>query len=73
MRALSHPPQGKEHVSTAVGEVTVIWLCMSWISTVILGIPILTAVYGSARDGQFYGLLAGAHEHILHPAELSDI
>lgn len=49
---------------STVGDVAVVWLNFTWISTVILGIPILTAVFGSPRVGQFYGLLAGLSSFI---------
>eukprot|EP00038_Savillea_parva_P024873 m.45358 g.45358 ORF g.45358 m.45358 type:complete len:494 (+) comp6642_c0_seq1:72-1553(+) len=55
------PPAARR---TAVGDVVVAWLSLTWISTVILGIPILTAVFGSARLGAFYGLLAGISSFI---------
>jgi predicted permease len=42
-----------------IGDVAVRWLALTWISTVILGVPILTAVFGDAQKGAFYGLLAG--------------
>jgi predicted permease len=47
-----------------IGEVAVNWLALTWISTVILGIPIAQAVFGSADEGQFYGLLAGISSFI---------
>lgn len=44
---------------TGIGQVAVNWLCLSWISTVILGIPISKAVFGSDALGIKYGLFAG--------------
>lgn len=46
-----------------IGEVTVVWLSMTWISTVILGIPIAKAVFNDPRKGAFYGLVSGNHVH----------
>jgi predicted permease len=40
-----------------IGQLTVIWLGLSWISTVILGIPIANAVFGSPQLGVSYGLV----------------
>jgi predicted permease len=42
----------------------VVLLSLSWISTVILGIPIMTSVLGSPTKGEFYGLLAGISSFI---------
>ena len=42
----------------------VVWLSFTWISTVILGIPIMTAVLGSPSKGRFYGLLAAISSFI---------
>lgn len=47
-----------------MGEVAVRWLSMTWISTVILGVPILSSVFGSTQKGVFYGLLAGISSFI---------
>jgi predicted permease len=47
-----------------MGEVAVRWLSMTWISTVILGVPILSSVFGSTQKGMFYGLLAGISSFI---------
>jgi len=44
---------------TGIGQVAVNWLCLSWISTVILGVPISRAVFGDESVGLFLGLLAG--------------
>ena len=41
-----------------VGHVAVLWLCLSWISTVILGAPILGAIFNDTVKGQSYGILA---------------
>lgn len=40
-----------------IGQVAVVWLSLTWISTVILGIPISKAVFGSDQLGMFYGLV----------------
>eukprot|EP00041_Stephanoeca_diplocostata_P040111 m.3648 g.3648 ORF g.3648 m.3648 type:complete len:432 (+) comp2951_c0_seq1:116-1411(+) len=50
--------------TTIPGELAVVWLNLTWISTVILGIPILTAVFASPAEGAFYGLLAGISSFI---------
>ena len=47
-----------------IGSTAVMWLCTTWISTVILGIPILSAVFGSSVLGSFYGLLAAISSFI---------
>lgn len=47
-----------------IGDVAVRWLSLTWISTVILGIPILTAVMGDPRKGQEYGILAAISSFI---------
>lgn len=46
-----------------VGQISVIWLSLSWISTVILGIPIASAVFGSPQLGIFYGLVRNTLQH----------
>jgi hypothetical protein len=50
--------------SKSVGEVAVVWLAQSWISTVILGVPICTAVFGDATKGTTYGIMAGTLAHL---------
>lgn len=40
-----------------IGHVAVIWLNLTWISTIIIGIPISTAVIGNPKKGAFYGLV----------------
>lgn len=52
------------NTTTIPGELAVVWLNLTWISTVILGIPILTAVFASPPEGAFYGLLAGISSFI---------
>ena len=42
-----------------LGHVAVLWLTFTWISTVIMGIPICSAVFGNPALGVKYGLLAG--------------
>mmetsp|Transcript_8511 Transcript_8511/g.16039 ORF Transcript_8511/g.16039 Transcript_8511/m.16039 type:complete len:405 (-) Transcript_8511:111-1325(-) len=49
----------RKNSKLGIGDVAVRWLALTWISTVILGVPILTAVFGDAQKGAFYGLLAG--------------
>ena len=48
----------------SIGEITVRWLSLTWISTVILGVPILTSVFNNPGRGLFYGLLAGISSFI---------
>jgi predicted permease len=47
-----------------LGDVVVIWLCLTWISTVIMGVPISTAVSGSPDLGRYYGVLAAVSSFI---------
>jgi predicted permease len=55
-----------------LGHVAVAWLALTWISTVIVGIPISTAVLGNVQKGRFYGLLAGISSFIFQlPLQLS--
>lgn len=55
-----------------LGNVAVAWLALTWISTVIVGIPISTAVLGNAQKGRFYGLLAGVSSFIFQlPLQLA--
>ena len=42
-----------------MGQVAIVWLCLSWISTVIFGIPIISAIFNEDMIGQKYGILAG--------------
>lgn len=41
-----------------IGMVAVYWLNLTWISTVILGIPIASAVFNNRNKGSFYGLVS---------------
>ncbi len=43
----------------AIGQVAILWLGSSWISTVILGSPILDSLFGDHTKGITYGILAG--------------
>lgn len=45
----------RDRSQIGIGDMAVRWLSLSWISTVILGVPILTAVSGDAQKGLFYG------------------
>jgi predicted permease len=48
-----------------LGHVAVVWLALTWISTVIMGVPIMTALFGGdPATGQRYGLLAGISSFI---------
>lgn len=40
-----------------IGHVAIIWLSLTWISTIILGIPISSAVLNNPAKGTFYGLV----------------
>ena len=42
-----------------LGNVAVMWLGLTWISTVILGVPICTAIFGDPKVGLKYGIMAG--------------
>lgn len=54
-----------------IAEVAVMWLTLSWISTVILGVPISGAVFGSPDKGKTYGILAGISSFIFQlPVQL---
>jgi predicted permease len=47
-----------------IGDVAVMWLALSWISTIILGVPIAGAVFGDPRKGRTYGILAAISSFI---------
>jgi len=54
-----------------IGFVAVYWLCFTWISTVILGVPISGAVFGDPKLGLRYGILAGVSSFIFQlPVQL---
>lgn len=46
-----------------LGDVILIWMCLTWISTVILGIPVASAIWGASK-GTYYGLLASISNFI---------
>ena len=48
----------------SIGHVAVLWLTLTWISTVIMGVPISSAVFGNPKLGQKYGILAGISSFI---------
>ena len=48
---------------SGIGQVAVNWLCLSWISTVILGVPIAEAVFGNEAIGLKYGMFAGVSRY----------
>ena len=52
------------NTTTAVGQVVVYWLASTWISTVILGVPISGAVFGNPNLGLKYGVLAAVSSFI---------
>ena len=64
---------GRAHYQRyGLGDVAVTWLAMTWISTVIVGIPISAAVLGDPQKGRFYGLLAGISSFIFQlPLQLA--
>lgn len=47
-----------------LGDVAVLWLSFTWISTVILGVPICSAIFGKPSLGLLYGLMAGVSSFI---------
>jgi predicted permease len=49
---------------SGLGDVVVIWLCLTWISTVIMGVPISSAIFGDGALGQKYGILAAISSFI---------
>ena len=49
---------GRYKSQQGIGQVAVLWLTLTWISTVILGVPISKAVFGSEALGLFYGLVS---------------
>jgi predicted permease len=51
------------HPDNDIGQVAVHWLNLTWISTVILGIPISEAVFGSRALGNFYGIVRIRGQH----------
>jgi len=53
-----------KHQTKGLGDVAVLWLSLTWISTVILGIPISSAVFGNQKLGVKYGILAGISSFI---------
>jgi predicted permease len=55
---------GKNDGSGATGQVAVMWLAMTWISTIILGVPIASAVFGDPIKGRTYGILAAISSFI---------
>jgi predicted permease len=61
---IRHAGAQKEEEDTSIGRVAVKWLALTWISTVILGIPILTATFADPAKGKYYGLLAGVSSFI---------
>jgi predicted permease len=71
-QALPMPPTSDDNstdrnttkTTTLIGQVGVLWLSLSWISTVILGIPIAGAVFDKPTLGATYGLLAGISSFI---------
>ena len=54
-----------------IGQVAVLWLAMTWISTIIIGVPIASAVFKDPKVGQKYGVLAGISSFIFQlPVQL---
>ena len=54
----------EQRPSQGLGHVAVLWLTLTWISTVIMGIPISSAVFDNANLGRKYGILAGMSSFI---------
>ena len=50
--------------ASGIGNVAVLWLSLTWISTVILGIPILSSTFKDPTLGRQYGILAGVSSFI---------
>ena len=50
--------------ASGIGNVAVMWLSLTWISTVILGIPILSSTFKDPTLGRQYGILAGVSSFI---------
>lgn len=48
----------------SIGDVAVMWLALSWISTIILGVPIAGAVFKDPMKGRTYGILAAISSFI---------
>ena len=55
---------GENDGSRGTGQVAVMWLAMTWISTIILGVPIASAVFGDPIKGRTYGILAAISSFI---------
>jgi predicted permease len=53
-----------ERDAGSIGQIAVQWLALTWISTVILGVPIAGAVFGDPRLGLQYGILAAISSFI---------
>lgn len=54
-----------------LGDVAVMWLALTWISTIILGVPISAAVFGDPSKGRTYGILAAISSFIFQlPCQL---
>lgn len=47
-----------------LGDVAILWLATTWISTVILGAPISAAVFENEMKGRIYGILAAISSFI---------
>ena len=50
--------------ASGIGNVAILWLSLTWISTVILGIPILSSTFKDPTLGRQYGILAGVSSFI---------
>lgn len=62
-------PRRDKESWNGIGQVAILWLNMTWLSTIILGIPIAQAVFNDARKGAFYGLVRSKefHHNLVHP------
>jgi len=61
---LTNWKDGDGQRTSDIGNVAVLWLSLTWISTVILGIPILSSTFGDPSLGRQYGILAGVSSFI---------
>jgi hypothetical protein len=59
-------PCPRRNERSSIGDVVVLWLSFTWISTVILGVPISKAIFGDATKGTFFGLVRTVHRAPAH-------
>jgi predicted permease len=56
--------RNRDGTKKGIGHIAVNWLALTWISTVILGVPISGAVFDDPQVGKTYGILAGISSFI---------